>query len=182
MLVFCAVRSSLAGKLMVNWLGWLRLVARVVWQQHTGPGNNVPSPVESAFAWLQFIYCWAERSSPNMWEEYMNPVLNWIYKNLLFSWKLSQNVSWTITLNIKWLREILPVSHAPWAEFALPFPCQTLEGIKEILSQLRDGCIHLQTRKSAPPIVCFSVWILDSLAERKLTARSQIFLIFGLQT
>ena len=62
----------------------------------------------------------------------------------------------------------------------LPFPCHTLEGTEEAFSQLRVGWIHLQTRKSAPPILWVSVWILDSLAERKLTAWSQIFFIFFL--
>lgn len=64
---------------------------------------------------------------------------------------------------------------------SLPFPCQTLEGIMEALSQLSDGWIHLQTRKSAPPILWVSLRILDSLAETKLSARSQTFFIFFLQ-
>lgn len=59
----------------------------------------------------------------------------------------------------------------------IPFPCHILD-----LSELRGGWIHLHTMKSAPLICCVSVRILDSLAERNFTARSQTFFIFLLRS
>lgn len=62
----------------------------------------------------------------------------------------------------------------------LPFPCQTLEGTGELLSLPILGWIHLQTRKSAPPICCSSVRTRDSWVDRKRSARSHTRLILSL--
>lgn len=64
---------------------------------------------------------------------------------------------------------------------SIPWPCHTFDGITKILSHAAEGCIHFQTKNSAPPTLRVSVRTLDSFAARKSTALFQTLFIFLLK-